>query len=180
MFGIEKGTGAADNSRRPNTAGRCLAKSLHCAGLLLLTLAVSTSSGCASLSRWWENGFKVGPNHSEPQAVVSVSWESTNDPCIRGDQEPLAAWWTQFHDPALEGLVQTAVDENLDLRTAGHRLLAVQAERNVAIGNLLPDARSVALFSRAQISKNLPAVGLGTLFDFYAVGPLAASWEIEF
>lgn len=180
MFGIEEETGATDSLRRRNTAERRRAKGLDRAGPLLMTLAVTMLSGCASLSRWWENGFKVGPNHAEPHAAVSVSWESTNDPCIRGDLEPLAAWWTQFNDPTLDGLVQTAVNENLDLRTAGHRLLAVQAERNVAIGNLLPDARSVGLFSHAQISKNLPAIGLGTLFDFWAVGPLAASWEIEF
>lgn len=180
MFGIEEESGPANWSRRLKTAGRHRAKCLYRTRLLLMTLAVSMLSGCASLSRWLENGFKVGPNHAEPPAVVSMSWGSTNDPSIRGDLEPLAAWWTQFNDPMLEGLVQTAVNENLDLRTAGHRLLAVQAERNVAIGNLLPDARSVALFSRAQISKNLPAVGLGTLFDFWAVGPLAASWEIEF
>lgn len=180
MFGIEERTDARENSWQPETAGRCRAKSFDRAGPLLMILSVSMLSGCASLSRWWENGFKVGPNYSDPQAVVSVSWESASDPSIRGDLEPLVAWWTQFNDPTLNGLVETAVNENLDLRTAGHRLLAVQAERNVAIGNLLPDARSGALFSRAQISKNLPAVGLGTLFDFYAVGPLAASWEIEF
>jgi NodT family efflux transporter outer membrane factor (OMF) lipoprotein len=138
------------------------------------------SSGCTSLSHWWANGFKVGPNYAEPQAVVSESWESTNDSRIRGDQQPLTEWWTQFNDPALDGLVQAAVEQNLDLRTAGHRLLAVQAERNIAIGNLLPDARAVGAYSHAQISKNLPAVGLGTLFDFFALGPLAASWEIEF
>ncbi|HEY4262007.1 MAG TPA: TolC family protein [Schlesneria sp.] len=180
MFGIGKGTDATDKSWQPKTVGLPRAQSFDRTGLLVLTLAVSTLSGCTSLSRWWDNGFKVGPNHVEPEAVVSESWKSTSDPSILGDCEPLAAWWTQFNDPALDDLVQTAVNENLDLRTAGHRLLAVQAERNVAIGNLLPDARSVALFSRSQISKNLPAIGLGNLFDFWAVGPLAASWEIEF
>jgi len=180
MFGIREATDAAENSSRLKASARCRANGLDRIGLLLMTLAVGMLSGCTSLSRWWENGFKVGPNYTEPHAAVSESWESTNDPCIRGDQEPLAAWWTQFNDPALDGLVQTAVNQNLDLQTAGHRLMAVQAERNVAIGNLLPDARAVGTISHAQISKNLPAVGLGTLFDFWAVGPLAASWEIEF
>ena len=181
MFGIQAATDPKETSSRLKTTARCRASGLNRIGLLLLMmLAVGLLNGCTSLSRWWENGFKVGPNYAEPQAVVSASWESTNDPRIRGDQGPLAAWWTQFNDPALDGLVQTAVNQNLDLRTAGHRLLAVQAERNVAIGNLLPDARAVGVFSHAQISKNLPAVGLGTLFDFWAVGPLAASWEIEF
>ena len=180
MYGMREVTDAVDNSSRLKTAGRRRCIGLDRIGRLLMVLAVTFSTGCTSLSRWWENGFQVGPNHAEPPAVVSMSWESTNDPHIRGDQEPLAAWWTQFNDPALDGLVQTAVEQNLDLRTAGHRMLAVQAERNVAIGNLLPDARVVGTFAHAQISKNLPAVGLGTLFDFWAVGPLAASWEIEF
>lgn len=180
MFGKRAAADAADDSSRLKTSARCRAIGLGRIGLLLMTLSAGMSSGCTSLSNWWDNGFKVGPNYAEPEVVVSASWESTNDPRIRGDQEPLAAWWTQFNDPALEGLVQTAVEQNLDLRTAGHRLLAVEAERNVTIGNLLPDARAVSAYSRAQISKNLPAVGLGTLFDFWAVGPLAASWEIEF
>ncbi|MCX7411782.1 MAG: efflux transporter outer membrane subunit [Planctomycetales bacterium] len=180
MFGIQEATDAADNRSRLKTAARCRAKGLDRVGLLAITLAVGTLSGCASLSRWWENGFKVGPEYTEPQAVVSGSWESANDPSIRGDQEPLVSWWTQLNDPTLDGLVQTAVNQNLDLRTAGHRLMAVMAERNVAIGNLFPDGRAVGAISHAQISKNLPAVGLGTMFDFLAVGPLAASWEIEF
>ena len=180
MFGIRDVTNAADESSRLKDSARGRATGLGCIGLLLTLLAASMSSGCTSLSQWWANGFKVGPNYAAPQAVVSESWESTNAPGIRGDQEPLAAWWTQFNDSALDALVQTAVEQNLDLRTAGHRLLAVQAERNVAVGNLLPDARAVGAYSHAQISKNLPAVGLGTLFDFFAVGPLAASWEIEF
>ena len=180
MFGERDAADAADDSSplRLPTLYRTIG--LDRIGLLLMVLAAGMLSGCASLSNWWENGFKVGPNYTEPQAVVSESWESTDDPRIRSDQEPLATWWTQFNDPALDGLVQTAVEQNLDLRTAGHRLLAVQAERNVTAGNLLPDGRAVAAYSRAQISKNLPAVGLGTLFDFWAVGPLAASWEIEF
>lgn len=180
MFGLRDATNVADDSSRLKTSARRRATGLGRLGLLLTLLAAGMSSGCTSLSRWWANGFKVGPNYAEPPAVVSESWESTNDPRIRGDQQPLAAWWKQFNDPALDGLVQTAVEQNLDLRTAGHRLLAVQAERNIAIGNLLPDARAVGAYSRAQISKNLPAVGLGSLFDFFAIGPLAASWEIEF
>lgn len=180
MFRRRDATHAAfDSSRLKMTARRC-ATGLGRIGVLLTLLSAGLSSGCTSLSQWWANGFRVGPNYVEPQAVVPESWESTNDPRLRGDQEPLAAWWTQFNDPELDALIQTAVEQNLDLRTAGHRLLAVQAERNVAIGNLLPDARVVGAYSHAQISKNLPAVGLGTLFDFWAIGPLAASWEIEF
>jgi NodT family efflux transporter outer membrane factor (OMF) lipoprotein len=180
MFGIQEGTDAAENSSWLKPAARCRANRLTRSGLLLITSAMGMLSGCASLSRWWDNGFKVGPNYTETQAVVSAKWESTSDPSIRGDLEPLSAWWKQFRDPALDGLVQTAVDQNLDLRTAGHRLMAVQAERNVTFGNLLPDGRAVAAYSHAQISKNLPAIGLGTLFDFWAIGPLSASWEIEF
>jgi len=180
MFGRWDATNGADDSFRRKASARRRATGLGHIGLLLTLLAAGMSSGCTSLSQWLANGFKVGPNYAEPQAVVSESYESTDDPRIRSDQQPLAEWWTQFNDPALNGLVQTAVEQNLDLRTAGHRLLAVQAERNIAIGNLLPDARAVGAYSHAQISKNLPAVGLGTLFDFFALGPLAASWEIEF
>jgi NodT family efflux transporter outer membrane factor (OMF) lipoprotein len=180
MYGMREVTDAENTSSPLKSAIARRSIRLDRIARLLIVLAATIPTGCTSLSRWRENGFKVGPNYAEPQAVVSLRWESTNDPHIRGDQEPLAAWWTQFNDPALDDLVQTAVEQNLDLRTACHRMLAVQAERNVAIGNLLPDARAVGTIAHSQISKNLPAVGLGTLFDFWAISPLAVSWEIEF
>lgn len=181
MFGRSDVTHLADDTvrRKVPVCDRLFGRDRFRIGLPL-ALAAALSTGCSSLSRWWDNGCKVGPNYVEPQAIVSDRWESTNAPQIRGDQEPLAAWWMQFNDPVLNDLVEVSIAQNLDLRTTGHRMLAVQAERNVTIGNLLPDARAVGAYSHAQISKNLPAVGLGTLFDFYAVGPLAVSWEIEF
>jgi outer membrane protein TolC len=126
MFGLREGTDAAENSSWLMTATRCHANRLDCIGLLLMSLAVGTLSGCASLSRWWENGFKVGPNYTEPQAFISASWDSTNDPSIRGDREPLAAWLTQFNDPALERF-QIGVTTELDVQQAKSSVAETEA-----------------------------------------------------
>ena len=48
------------------------------------------------------------------------------------------SWWTRFEDPALTELVETALDTNLDVREAVHRVEAARAIRSEARQAYLP------------------------------------------
>jgi len=50
----------------------------------------------------------------------------------------LVDWWKGFDDPVLNGLIEKAVTNNLDLRTAEARLRQARAKRSVAQSNLFP------------------------------------------
>ena len=90
-----------------------------------------------------------------------------------------SSWWTVFHDPTLDVLIDSAYRENLSLKIAGTRILEARAERNVAVGNLFPQSQSaVADYAHAQLSKNLN-IPFPSSLNVWATG-FNASWEADF
>src|SRR5262245_5659685 len=104
---------------------------------LLVSLLLISSSGCANLREWVQNGFKVGPNYHKPPAPVASEWIDSKR--INTNSDDLSNWWAvAFKDEVLNSLVEEAYRQNLDLRTAGTRILAARATRGIAAGNLFP------------------------------------------
>ncbi|HEX4129849.1 MAG TPA: efflux transporter outer membrane subunit [Pirellulales bacterium] len=141
--------------------------------------ALSIAGGCTSLRQWWRNGFKVGPNAVTPCAPVSAGWVDAGDPRISGWPAEGCYWWTTFNDASLNSLVDAAYRQNLDLRTAGARILEARAQRNVAAGNLFPQRQTaLAAYAHGQLPQNLGLPLPGT-FNVWTDG-FNASWEIDF
>src|SRR5262249_46005325 len=94
--------------------------------------------GCTTLEQWVRNGFKVGPNFHGPDARRADEWSDRDE--FRFARGPMKddAWWNNFHDPVLESLIESARQQNLDLKSAVARVLQAQAQRNISAGNLLP------------------------------------------
>jgi NodT family efflux transporter outer membrane factor (OMF) lipoprotein len=145
----------------------------------ILVVAV-LASGCTSMRAWWHNGCKVGPDYTRPSEPVATTWIDATDPHVKTDRAVDCAWWTVFNDPKLNGLIETAYRQNLDLRTAGTRILEARAQRNIAVGNLFPQSQTaLGTYAHAQVSKNLNLpVPPGTL-NIWATG-FNASWELDF
>jgi NodT family efflux transporter outer membrane factor (OMF) lipoprotein len=146
-----------------------------------LLLAVLALCGCTtSLSQWWHNGFKVGPQYCQPSAPVADQWVDSNDARVKSEPAQDCAWWTVFNDATLNSLIESAYSQNLDLRAAGARILQSRAQRNIAIGNLFPQSQTALVdYAHAQLSKNLglplPSSTLGVWADGFNL-----SWEIDF
>jgi NodT family efflux transporter outer membrane factor (OMF) lipoprotein len=159
-------------------AGLCRAALRACGPLLVGLLLLS---GCTtSLSQWWHNGFKVGPQYAKPAAPVADQWVDSADSHIKSEPAQDCAWWTVFNDATLNGLIETAYKQNLDLRAAGTRILESRAQRNIAIGNLFPQSQTaLADFAHAQLSKNLGLPLPSSTLNVWADG-LNLSWEIDF
>lgn len=144
-----------------------------------LILAVLFFSGCTSLREWAQNGMKLGPNHEPPVANVAEAWTDQADPRVISIPAQDRAWWTTFNDPVLNRLIDTAYRQNLDLQTAGTRILEARARRNIAAGNLFPQQQSaLAGYAHAQIGQNLGLPFPNTL-DIWGTG-FNASWELDF
>jgi NodT family efflux transporter outer membrane factor (OMF) lipoprotein len=147
------------------------------------------STGCTSLSDYIHNGFKVGPNYEKPPAPVASEWIDSKSKGVNVATKDLNGWWRAFNDPKLDGLIETAYQQNLTLRSAGTRILAARAQRNIAVGNLFPQTQQLSAdYSRNQLSANVAnpvtqeifGTKIGTRFyDNFAVGP-NLSWEIDF
>ena len=136
-------------------------------------------TGCTSLGQWVHNGFKLGPNYERPAGPVAEEWIDRADPRVKSTPAQDCAWWTVFNDPVLNRLIDTAYQQNLDLRTAGARILEARARRNIAAGNLFPQSQTaVAAYAHAQIGQNL-GLPLPNTLNIWADG-FNASWELDF
>jgi len=147
-------------------------------GALLTTLM---ASGCG-LREWVNNGFTVGPNYCKPLAPAASEWIDYHDPRVKSQEADLAEWWHVFKDPSLDGLIETAYQQNISLRVAGTRILQARAQRCIAVGELFPQTQEAfGEYSRVAISKKaaLTAPFPNTYFSDQAVG-FGAAWELDF
>lgn len=154
---------------------------LSLGGVVLALLA----GGCTSPAEYIRNGFKVGPNYQKPPAPVAQQWLDQGARGINPMPADLSQWWKTFNDPILNSLVETAYRQNLDLRTAGMRILEARAIRNIAAGNLFPQLQEAfGSYSRNQLSLNNANVpdgipGFKRAFDQWGTG-FNLSWEVDF
>src|SRR5262245_22157915 len=157
-----------------------VAGSAACA--LAFGLLVMSIGGCTPLGEYVRNGFKVGPNYQKPPAPVADEWIDSKSKGVNTAASDIDRWWTVFNDPKLNSLIEQAYNQNLDLRTAGTRILAARATRNIADGNLFPQLQEAfADISHNAVSGNVANTppGLHRFFDNNAAG-FNLSWELDF
>ena len=111
-------------------------------GLTVLALLLLPAGGCTPFAEYVRNGFKVGPNYHEPAAPVAADWIDADPRVVAAP--PADAWWGVFGDPTLDSLIETARQQNLDLKAAATRVLQARAQRNIAAGNLLPQTQQAS------------------------------------
>jgi NodT family efflux transporter outer membrane factor (OMF) lipoprotein len=135
-------------------------------------------------------GCAVGPDYREPAAKVPTGWDGQNlvtqDQPSKTTNQPvqLVEWWQAFQDPALTSLVEMAVHNNLDVRTAAARIRQARAALGVAGAPLWPGLNASTIYERSQSSSATITSGgpvlatAGGLRELFQVG-LDASWELD-
>jgi NodT family efflux transporter outer membrane factor (OMF) lipoprotein len=88
-------------------------------------------------------GCKVGPDFAEPNATVAANWLEAGDPSVHTDRVDYQTWWTAYHDPTLERLIDLAYQQNLSLLAAGSRVLEARAKLGIAIGEFYPQTQQI-------------------------------------
>lgn len=150
-------------------------------GLLLLAgLGLLCVSGCTSVRDYVRNGFKVGPNYQRPPAPIANEWIDSRARGVNPATEDLNYWWAAFRDPVLNSLIGQAYQQNLTLRSAGTRILAARAQRNIAVGTFFPQTQQAfGDINHNQTSANVSNPFPKRIFDDNAVGG-NLSWELDF
>lgn len=160
---------------------RCGGPTFSIAARMVLVGVALMGSGCSGLKEWYHNGFKVGPNYQPVPAPIAAQWIDQGDPRILtlAPDPTITAWWTVFQDPVLDGLIENAYLQNLDLKAAGARILQARAQRNLITGELFPQTQQgFAAFAHAQLSRNLN-IPLPGIINVWPMGAFA-SWEPDF
>ena len=94
------------------------------------------------LAQWFQGGAELP---RAPQAPTEQHWIDADDARVRQDPTDLVQWWTVFHDPVLDRLIECAAGQNLTLREAGFRILEARAQLGIAEGNFFPQEQTATV-----------------------------------
>ena len=105
-------------------------------------------------------GCVMGPNFTRPEATPPAAWPAVTAAPADVPSKPVARaydgrlWWSVFKDPILDGLVDEAVRQNLDLQTAALRIEEARAQRGSAAAQGRPSVSGMGLGGRQRSSEN--------------------------
>lgn len=114
-------------------------------------------------------GCAVGPDFHRPQVDAPPAWSPAASAAASPDASSrlVAApfdgsrWWTMFHDPLLDRLIDEAAAQNIDLQTAALRIASARVQREAAGGAGYPQVAGSAVAGRTRMSSNGIAGALG-------------------
>jgi len=126
-----------------------------------LAVAALGGSGCAS-----GRGPLAKPAVSVPSPPA---WSQAAGVATTGDD--LARWWERLQDPTLNSLIDRALQNNRDVRTARSRLRQARAQVQLTHANRLP---SVSASGSGSFNDSTKSDASGS-----ASGGIDASWELD-
>lgn len=119
----------------------------------------------------------VGPNYKRPAVAVpeqfrGASAEDAAEAASLADR----AWWEIFGDDALKALIDEALRNNYDMRTAAWRVEEFRARAGIARSEFFPQIQYQGAWSRSRQSKFVqPGSTPKNLHDV----ELGLSWEVD-
>ncbi|MGC9325664.1 MAG: efflux transporter outer membrane subunit [Desulfomonilia bacterium] len=135
---------------------------------MLVCVFMVSASGCAV----------VGQDYARPDIPLSDAWNTRlNNGSSKSEPDPqeLASWWKALDDPILTGLMDTALENNLDVKKAKERLRQARAERSTVQAGLFPTLDASGSATRSRSSQES---GAGSSRTMYSAG-FDAGWEID-
>src|SRR5580700_5201472 len=127
----------------------------------------------------WFSGCAVGPNYKRPDVSTPASYRGQADsPAARIDPALSDEEWSKvFQDPALQGLIRAALQNNYDVRIAAARVQEARAQLGITRADQFPTLSGGGNITsqRDSASGPIPAFELtqGAL-------SLSAAWNLDF
>jgi len=117
-------------------------------------------------------GCAVTKDYERPKTEVPEKWRISLETAANMANE---AWWEQFGDPVLDGLIKTALNENKDLRIAAARIEEYAAALRIARAAYYPQLSYGAFPNRSSQSVQLPTRDLTSNTE----GKNRAFWDLD-
>lgn len=121
----------------------------------------------------------VGPNYSRPSVPSPPAYRGPDNSTVSstasfGDEK----WWNVFKDPALQGLIRTALKQNYDVRIAATRVMQAQEQIVITRANEFPNITGGPTVQGAR----QPAIpGYIPAYSYIAEAlSVSGSWNIDF
>jgi outer membrane protein, multidrug efflux system len=127
-------------------------------------------------------GCRVGPKYVRPPVVAPAVYRGGDEaPISSADQESLGDQkWTQvFHEPELQDLIRTALENNYDGRIAAQRVLEAKAQlriiRSQQFPNVTVGGTGIGADLGSSVGNGLPSGAVAA-----AAFNLSAAWTPDF
>ena len=142
---------------------------------------IALLAGCSSLP-------SVGPDYKKPEVEIPAYEMPDAGKTGAGEDsrkvvaaESLKRWWGAFGDPVLDGLVETAVSNNVSFKMAQERLVASRWELFGSYAAFMPSVALGGSIQRMEKGPNTSSMwGTGkTLHRDFFTGGFDAIWEID-
>ncbi|HEY4010817.1 MAG TPA: efflux transporter outer membrane subunit [Acidobacteriaceae bacterium] len=137
----------------------------HFVAALALTLALT--------------GCKVGPKYARPQVPAPPAFRGADNADVSSDPKASIAdqqWTTIFHEPELQDLIHTALQNNYDVRIAAEHILEQQQQVRITRSQEFPQVSA----SLSGAGTNLSSGGTTVLLSPPVEFGLQASWTPDF
>jgi multidrug efflux system outer membrane protein len=126
------------------------------------------------------SGCMVGPNYQRPEVDTPQTWRFEDR---EAKDVANTAWWEQFRDPVLNGLIQTALQDNRDIKIAAARVEQFIGQYGTTRAALFPQIGAGAFYGRQRVSELAGAspiedTGINPTFNSSQLF-VNASWEID-
>ena len=116
-------------------------------------------------------GCAVGPDYIKHDPDAPPSWVHAAAVGNSMQRENLSHWWQRLNDPLLADLVEEALRNSPDMRSARARLLESRSRMDLADAGLFPSLN-------ASLSKSRSKTGSAATADLYSAG-FDAGWELD-
>jgi len=122
-------------------------------------------------------GCMFGPNYERPKVDLPANWSiETAQPAETAN----LAWWEQFQDETLNGLIRAALEGNQDLKAAAARIDQFYARYGVTRSELFPQIYGEGAYQRSQSSNSLGMNPQGRIGprNNYSIN-INTAWELD-
>ena len=140
--------------------------------LLSLTVTTALLGGCSLI-----------PDYQRPDAPVAADWPqgaAYGSAAAEGERAADLQWRAFFRDPALQRLVQLALENNRDLRVAALNVEAYRALYRIQRSELLPSVSADGSGSRQRLPADLSQNGAASTGGQYSATLGVNAWELDF
>ena len=138
---------------------------------------MSTRIASLMLAGFLLGGCSLIPAYEQPSLPVASAYPGAAT--IEKQNAADIQWRAFFDDPALQQLIQAALQNNRDLRVATLNVAAYQAKYRIRKADLLPVVTADANGSRRRVPSDLSPTDQASVDGEYSVG-LNMSYELDF
>ncbi|MNU53387.1 Cation efflux system protein CusC precursor [compost metagenome] len=114
-------------------------------------------------------GCVVGPDYAPPGIGLPAKWSGADQ---KTGALSVASWWRAMKDPVLDGILETAMAQSLDLEAAKAKIREARASYRETAGTAFPGIGADASTGRMKTAPS------GALSSAFQTG-MDASWELD-